>query len=204
MRVDGVLQRKGSEVATIGPDQTLLSAVAELGRRRIGALVVVGGDGSVAGIVSERNQPRLPRDLAALLLFDAINVKSGQLPSTSNELRAVTAWVRARLASDLAALQQASNAAARTTYLSNSPRLRGYFTPGHYANLYRPLETAINDWFRTQHGALQSLRSDVETALRANYSLTPVSSLVPSGQSPQHDQILALGNVLQNGLASLP
>ncbi len=55
MRVDGVLQGKGSEVATIGPDQSLLSAVAELGRRRIGALVVLAPDGSVAGIVSERD-----------------------------------------------------------------------------------------------------------------------------------------------------
>ncbi len=55
MRVDGVLQGKGSEVATIGPDQTLLAATAELGKRRIGALVVVAADGSVAGIVSERD-----------------------------------------------------------------------------------------------------------------------------------------------------
>lgn len=55
MRVNGVLQGKGSDVATIGPDQTLLSAVAELGRRRIGALVVVGANGSVVGIVSERD-----------------------------------------------------------------------------------------------------------------------------------------------------
>ncbi len=55
MRVIGVLKGKGSEVATIGPDQTLLSAAAELGRRRIGALVVTGADGSVVGIISERD-----------------------------------------------------------------------------------------------------------------------------------------------------
>ncbi len=55
MRVIGVLKGKGSEVATIGPDQTLLSAAAELGQRRIGALVVTGADGSVVGIVSERD-----------------------------------------------------------------------------------------------------------------------------------------------------
>ncbi len=68
MRVDGVLQGKGSEVATIGPDQTLLSAVAELGRRRIGALVVVAADGSVAGILSERDiVAAISRDGAAVL-----------------------------------------------------------------------------------------------------------------------------------------
>ncbi len=55
MRVIGVLEGKGSDVATIGPDQTLLSAAAELGKRRIGALVVVLPDGSVVGIVSERD-----------------------------------------------------------------------------------------------------------------------------------------------------
>ena len=55
MRVNGVLEGKGSDVATIGPDQTLLSAAAELGKRRIGALVVVVPDGSVVGIVSERD-----------------------------------------------------------------------------------------------------------------------------------------------------
>lgn len=55
MRVIGVLKGKGSEVATIGPDQSLLTAAAELGQRRIGALVVTGPDGSVVGIVSERD-----------------------------------------------------------------------------------------------------------------------------------------------------
>ncbi len=68
MRVDGVLQGKGSEVATIGPEQTLLSAVAELGRRRIGALVVVTPDGAVAGILSERDiVAAISRDGAAVL-----------------------------------------------------------------------------------------------------------------------------------------
>lgn len=55
MRVNGVLEGKGSDVATIGPNQTLLNAAAELGKRRIGALVVVSPDGSVVGIISERD-----------------------------------------------------------------------------------------------------------------------------------------------------
>ncbi len=55
MRVSGVLEGKGSSVVTIGPDQTLLAAASELGRRRIGALVVIAADGSVVGIVSERD-----------------------------------------------------------------------------------------------------------------------------------------------------
>lgn len=55
MRVSGVLEGKGSGVVTISPEQTLLSAASELGRRKIGALVVVSADGSVVGIVSERD-----------------------------------------------------------------------------------------------------------------------------------------------------
>lgn len=68
MRVDGLLKGKGSEVVTIGPDQTLLSAVGDLGGRRIGALVVVAADGSVAGILSERDiVAAIARDGAAAL-----------------------------------------------------------------------------------------------------------------------------------------
>jgi CBS domain-containing protein len=55
MHVIGVLQGKGSDVATIGPDHTLMAAAAALGQRRIGALVVTGSDGAVVGIVSERD-----------------------------------------------------------------------------------------------------------------------------------------------------
>jgi N-acetylmuramoyl-L-alanine amidase len=159
-----------------------------------------GAGGAIAGILGERNQPRLPRSLAALLLFDAINVRSGKPASESGELRTVTAWVRARLDGDLAELRRAGDAAARQAYLQNSPRLRGYFTPGHYANLYRPLETALNEWFRAQHSELQALGPNVGQALRANYRLTLVSSLVARGQTPNHNRIL--GDALQNALAT--
>lgn len=53
--VKAVLAAKGSEVATIGRDSTLKDAASELARRRIGALVVVDRDGTVVGIVSERD-----------------------------------------------------------------------------------------------------------------------------------------------------
>jgi hypothetical protein len=162
-----------------------------------------GAGGTIAGILGERNQPRLPRNLAALLLFDAINVRSGRPVNESGELRAATAWVKSRLDRDLDELRRASDAAARSGFLQNSARLRGYFTPGHYANLYRPLEAAINEWFRSHQSDLQSLGQNIGQSLRDNYRLTPVSSFIPQGQSPNHDRILALGNALQNALASL-
>lgn len=55
MKVDALLRRKGSEVATIRPEAAVREAVAELTRRNIGALVV-SSDGTTAdGIVSERD-----------------------------------------------------------------------------------------------------------------------------------------------------
>ena len=54
MSISAILSNKGSEVATIAPDAPLSAAVAELARRRIGALVVVEGD-KVVGIFSERD-----------------------------------------------------------------------------------------------------------------------------------------------------
>ena len=55
MKVSRILQAKGNEVATIGPDRPVLEVVAELRERRIGAMVVMENDGSIAGILSERD-----------------------------------------------------------------------------------------------------------------------------------------------------
>jgi CBS domain-containing protein len=55
MTLRDILRHKGSQVYTIGPDQTVLEAVALLVEHRIGALLVRDGAGAVAGIVSERD-----------------------------------------------------------------------------------------------------------------------------------------------------
>ena len=55
MRVHGVLRTKGSEVVTSEPSATLLEAAVALQKHRIGAVLVTGADGSVAGILSERD-----------------------------------------------------------------------------------------------------------------------------------------------------
>ena len=54
MTIAAILSTKGSEVATIAADAPLGDAVAELGTRRIGALLVMDG-GEVSGILSERD-----------------------------------------------------------------------------------------------------------------------------------------------------
>jgi CBS domain-containing protein len=55
MKVASILRAKGLHVETVAPD-TLLSSVAwTLRSRAIGALVVVDGHGSIAGVISERD-----------------------------------------------------------------------------------------------------------------------------------------------------
>jgi len=54
MTIAAILSTKGSEVATIAADAPLGDAVAELGNRRIGALLVMDGS-EVSGILSERD-----------------------------------------------------------------------------------------------------------------------------------------------------
>lgn len=55
MRVETILQRKGRDVVTISPDTTVAEAVSVVCKRRIGAVLVVGRDGGVQGIFSERD-----------------------------------------------------------------------------------------------------------------------------------------------------
>ncbi len=52
--VEEVLRQKGSSVYMIAPGATALDAAARMNEHRIGSLVVVA-DGSVVGIVSERD-----------------------------------------------------------------------------------------------------------------------------------------------------
>jgi CBS domain-containing protein len=54
MTMQAILANKGRDVATIGPEERMVMAVAKLGEKRIGALPVVEG-GQILGIVSERD-----------------------------------------------------------------------------------------------------------------------------------------------------
>lgn len=66
MLIEHILHRKGREVATIAADATVADAVALLGERNIGALVVTDGD-RIAGILSERDVVRALAGRAGVL-----------------------------------------------------------------------------------------------------------------------------------------
>jgi len=59
MNVAAILRQKGRAVTTAGPTATLLEIANKLAAKRIGAIVVVGPKGEVAGIVSERDIIRM-------------------------------------------------------------------------------------------------------------------------------------------------
>ncbi|MGZ8363265.1 MAG: CBS domain-containing protein [Caulobacteraceae bacterium] len=55
MLVSQIIRGKGAEVLSISPGDTVAKAAAMLREHRIGALVVRGAGGKVAGILSERD-----------------------------------------------------------------------------------------------------------------------------------------------------
>jgi CBS domain-containing protein len=59
MNVTTILAAKGGNVISIEPAATLASAVKTLAENRIGALLVLGADRRVAGILSERDIVRV-------------------------------------------------------------------------------------------------------------------------------------------------
>lgn len=58
MQVRHILVDKGCEIISINSDATLSEAARLLARRRIGAVIVLGDDGMLAGILSERDVVR--------------------------------------------------------------------------------------------------------------------------------------------------
>jgi CBS domain-containing protein len=55
MNVAAILRHKGRSVTTASPATTLLAVANKLAAKRIGAIVIVGSGGTVAGILSERD-----------------------------------------------------------------------------------------------------------------------------------------------------
>ncbi len=68
MKVESILRRKGSDVATIAPNADIASAVERLREKGIGALVVSRDGRSVDGILSERDVVRALADHGRALL----------------------------------------------------------------------------------------------------------------------------------------
>jgi CBS domain-containing protein len=68
MAVAHILRHKGSDVVTVSPSDSVQTIVDTLARHRIGAVLVLDGQGGISGIVSERDVVRaMAGDAAGVL-----------------------------------------------------------------------------------------------------------------------------------------
>lgn len=68
MTVKAILEEKGHDVFTMGPNEKLSNAIRVLSEHRVGALVITNGDRQIVGILSERDIVRcLAKEGAAAL-----------------------------------------------------------------------------------------------------------------------------------------
>jgi len=74
MRISRLLDRKGSYVATVDPNSSIIDAVRELANRSVGALVVSEDGRGIAGIVSERDIVRAVSQFGAAILDSPVRM----------------------------------------------------------------------------------------------------------------------------------
>jgi len=85
MQVKHILREKGREVVTIASDATLSEAARLLARKRIGAAIVRGPDGAIAGILSERDIVRAVADASVNALAEAVSTRMTRTVTTCTE-----------------------------------------------------------------------------------------------------------------------
>lgn len=89
MTVKSILDEKGRDVVTLGPDATLADAAGLLAEKRIGALVVTNGDGRILGILSERDIVRVIGQSGATALDRKVSEVMTAKVSTCRETHTV-------------------------------------------------------------------------------------------------------------------
>ena len=73
MNVAAILKGKGRTVVTTRPDASLEEIARKLAEKKIGAIVVMGDDGVLAGIVSERDIIRSISDRGPVCLQEPVS-----------------------------------------------------------------------------------------------------------------------------------
>ena len=85
MTVSIILAGKGRNVVTIEPGASLAAAVDLLAEKRIGALVILGADRRIVGILSERDIVRALGERGAAALNEPVSGAMTRKVSTCNE-----------------------------------------------------------------------------------------------------------------------
>jgi CBS domain-containing protein len=91
MTVSIILAAKGRDVVTVEPNATLKSAVALLADKRIGAVLILGVDNRVAGILSERDIVRALAERGASALGEPVSQVMTRKVSTCTEGETISA-----------------------------------------------------------------------------------------------------------------
>ena len=92
MTVKNMLDAKGREVVVVAPEQSLLEVAGILHEKRIGAVVIAGGEGYTAGIFTERDLVRAVAEKGASVLdapvstIMTVNVQTCREDTTVNQL----------------------------------------------------------------------------------------------------------------------
>jgi len=73
MNVEQLLSGKGHDVISVQPHRTLTEAIRTLSEKRIGAVVVMGADGALVGILAERDIIRALGELGPSALESAVS-----------------------------------------------------------------------------------------------------------------------------------
>ena len=89
MTISIILASKGREVVTIAPSASLASAVELLVEKCIGAVLILGADRRVVGILSERDVVRALADRGAGALEEPVSHTMTRKVSTCNENESV-------------------------------------------------------------------------------------------------------------------
>lgn len=91
MTVKAILDAKGHDVFTLGPDEVLSTATKMLSEHRIGALVVTTVERKIVGILSERDIVRVVGKEGAVALQHKVRDVMTAKVSTCNEAHSVNA-----------------------------------------------------------------------------------------------------------------
>ena len=90
MTVATILAAKGHDVVTIEPSASLAAAARLLAEKRIGAVLILGADRRIAGILSERDIVRAIAERGADVLNEPVSVAMTRKVSTCNETELVS------------------------------------------------------------------------------------------------------------------
>ena len=90
MTVATILAAKGHDIVTIEPSASLAAAARLLAEKRIGAVLILGADRRIAGILSERDIVRVIAERGADVLNEPVSVAITRKVSTCNETELVS------------------------------------------------------------------------------------------------------------------